>query len=118
MSSARASAISPMKTSVRCMWPARTNLSDCAIAPSTVASFCCSEAIAARASSLSSTAVNRRMDKLVKGFALEPLQHHEPQHVQRRLRRLVLHLLAVADELKRPDARAVGGDDGDRNRPD
>src|ERR1700719_1462520 len=35
------------------------------------------------------------------------LQHHEPQHVERCLRRLVLHLLAVADELKGPDPRVV-----------
>src|SRR5258706_12915790 len=101
-----------MNTSVRCMCSDRTSLNDPAASPSAAMIRCCSSAIAARARSTRSMAVKRRIAR-----SCPPL-HGEPQHVERGLRGLILHLLAVADELKRADPGLLAGDDRDGHRAD
>ena len=120
---ARASATSPRNTSVRCSCSGLTNRSCPAARPSASTAVCCRRD-RGRASSVSSIATQRdasiqlelrcrrltssdaqRQSHLNSQSICHQLQHHQPQHVQRRLRRLELHHLAAADEPERAHAQ-------------
>ena len=128
---ARPSSSSPRKASVRCMCSGRIHFSADRSPRSAACNRVCTAAMARRAASSRSMAMNRRIAanqkrrsfqlarrsdisksyrskleaRTVAGTALV-IRQHQPQHVQRRLRRLELDLLAAADELKRAHARA------------
>src|SRR5262245_36945820 len=119
---ATASVASPANAKVRCMCSGRTTLRSRAASPSDETIAACSAPIAARAESDRSRAAKRRIrgrqKKLGKLPSLPSFQHHEPQHVHRRLGGLILHLFPLADELKRSDTCVVAGGDGNCDCPD
>jgi len=73
----------------------------------------CSAAIASRVSGDKSTAANSRTLPALRPLARTRLtQHHQPRHVQCRLRGLELHHFAAADELERANPDLVVHYDG------
>ena len=116
----RASSTSPRKTSVRCAWSGRTHFSGAAAGPERRRD----PLLLRRHRRPASRSTGRRRRTAARYLRSDHSrasglpQHHQPHHVERRLRRLKLHHLAAADELKRPDADLVVDDHGNRDGAD